>query len=322
MNPLRFCGSFFVILAVMITSLTGLAFGGAIVQVEATAASTFARDLGSGISHTTFAQSFTAEDSVIASIGFALTDANEFLGELEFTVTLFQGEGTGGRVLASVTRAFASLPSSYPTWDPTSFVDFDFSAVSLVPGQVYTAKIESTSNRGEIYESYFLGDVYPGGIAYHNDTPFFAPNAGATGPGDVQLEDLVFRVLPGSVSVTEVNIDIRPGSAINSVQPRSRGRISVAIMTTATLDATTVDWTTVRFGATGTEAVPVQTVVKDVNHDEFPDLLLYFDTEETGLQCGDILASLTGQTFDGQLVEGSDSVIIVGCAPVGLKKNK
>jgi hypothetical protein len=93
-------------------------------------------------------------------------------------------------------------------------------------------------------------------------------------------------------------------------------------MTTATLDATTVDWTTVRFGATGTEAVPVQTVVKDVNHDKFPDLFLYFDTEETGLQCGDILASLTGQTFDGQLVEGSDSVITVGCAPVGLKKNK
>jgi hypothetical protein len=178
---------------------------------------------------------------------------------------------------------------------------------------VYTAKIESASNRGQTCESYFLGDVYPGGIAYHNDVPFLAPKAGATGPEDVQLEDLVFRVLP--VSLTEVTIDIRPGNAINPINPRSRGTISVAILTTETFDATMVDWTTVRFGAIGTETNPIQATVRDVNHDKFPDLLLVFETEETGIQCGDGFASLTGQTFDGEALEGTDSIVTIGCKP-------
>lgn len=284
-----------------------MAFGGAIIQDQTTGCPTFARDLGTGIAHTTYAQSFTAEDSVIASIGFALADANTFLGGLEFTVTLFDGEGTGGAVLSSVTRSFTSLPSL----ENIVFFDFDFSNVSLVPGQVYTAKIESASNRGQICESYFLGDVYPGGVAYHNDVPFLAPKAGATGPDDVHLEDLVFRVLP--ISLTEVTIDIRPGNSRNPINYRSRGRISVAILTTETFDATTINWATVRFGATGTEAVSVQATVKDVNHDGFSDLLLVFETEETGFQCGDSTALLTGQTFDGEAIEGSESILIIGC---------
>jgi hypothetical protein len=110
MNGLRFSGFIFGILSLIITCSTEMAFGGAIIQDQTTGCPTFARDLATGIAHTTFAQSFTAEDSVIASIGFQLADANTFLGGLEFTVTLFDGEGTGGPVLASVTRSLTSLP--------------------------------------------------------------------------------------------------------------------------------------------------------------------------------------------------------------------
>lgn len=43
------------------------------------------------------------------------------------------------------------------------------------------------------------------------------------------------------------------------------------------------------------------------------DLLLHFRTQETGVQCGDMSLSLTGETLSGQLIEGSDSVRTVGC---------
>jgi hypothetical protein len=88
---------------------------------------------------------------------------------------------------------------------------------------------------------------------------------------------------------------------------------SVAILTTAIFDASTVNAATVRFGATGTEAAPVRVAVEDVNSDGRPDLLLQFRTMDTDIACGDTSASLTGQTFSGQGIEGTDAIQTVGC---------
>jgi hypothetical protein len=111
----------------------------------------------------------------------------------------------------------------------------------------------------------------------------------------------------------EVSIDIKPGEFPNSINPRSQGVIPVAILTTDTFDATTVNASTVRFGKNGTEAPPVQSAVEDVNGDGLSDLILHFNTQATGIQCGDTSASLTGMTFSGQAIQGSDSIVTVGC---------
>jgi hypothetical protein len=113
--------------------------------------------------------------------------------------------------------------------------------------------------------------------------------------------------------VIEVDIDIKPGGFPNSINPKSEGVIPVAILTTATFDATTVDSTTVLFGATGTEAAPVQSALEDVDRDGDTDMILHFKTQETGIACGDTSASLTGETFGGQRIEGSDAIRTVGC---------
>lgn len=113
--------------------------------------------------------------------------------------------------------------------------------------------------------------------------------------------------------VKEVAVDIKPGSDPNSINPRSKGRIPVAILTTDTFDATTVDPATVRFGATGTEAAPVHSALEDVDGDGDTDLILHFSTQDTGIACGDISAFLTGETVSGQTIEGSDSINTVGC---------
>jgi CSLREA domain-containing protein len=111
-------------------------------------------------------------------------------------------------------------------------------------------------------------------------------------------------------SVTAV-IDIKPGSLPNSINPRSRGVVSVAILTTAGFDAMMVDPTSVGFGPN--QAGPVHVGFEDVDGDGYLEMVLHFRTRETGIQCGDTSASLTGQTLDGIAFEASDSVKTAGC---------
>lgn len=110
-----------------------------------------------------------------------------------------------------------------------------------------------------------------------------------------------------------VTIDIKPGSFPNSINPKSKGVIPVAILTTETFDAATVDSTTVLFGPSGTEAAPVKSALQDVDGDGDIDMILHFNTQTTGIQCGEISATLTGETLDGQMIKGSDDINTVGC---------
>ena len=51
----------------------------------------------------------------------------------------------------------------------------------------------------------------------------------------------------------------------------------------------------------------------DLDNDGDMDLLFHFRTRETGISCGDTEATLTGQTWDGTLISGTDSVNTVSC---------
>ena len=44
-----------------------------------------------------------------------------------------------------------------------------------------------------------------------------------------------------------------------------------------------------------------------------PDLVLRFQTGATGIRCGDTSVALTGTTFRGDTIEGSNSIRTVGC---------
>lgn len=117
-----------------------------------------------------------------------------------------------------------------------------------------------------------------------------------------------------SISTSErISIDIKPGNFPNDINPRSVGVIAVAILTTDSFDATTVDWTTVLFGTTGTESAPVRFALEDVDGDGDVDMILHFRTQGTGIACGSTSATLTGKTFGGQTIEGADSIHTVGC---------
>ena len=110
-----------------------------------------------------------------------------------------------------------------------------------------------------------------------------------------------------------VSLDIKPSSSRNSINPKSNGVIPVAILTTNSFDATTIDPLTVRFGPKAAKEAHNTGHIKDVNHDGNSDLILHFKTRATGIKCGDISASLTGATFNGDHIEGTDIITTVGC---------
>ncbi|MDH3690389.1 MAG: M14 family zinc carboxypeptidase [Gammaproteobacteria bacterium] len=125
----------------------------------------------------------------------------------------------------------------------------------------------------------------------------------ADGVGDACDADPLISVL----------IDLKPGSDPNSVNPKSKGKIPVAILTTNTFDATTVDPLSVAFGSNGAKEAHGKGHIEDANGDGDLDLVLHLKTQETGIACGDTSVLLTGETFDGTAIAGSDNIVTVSC---------
>jgi hypothetical protein len=109
-----------------------------------------------------------------------------------------------------------------------------------------------------------------------------------------------------------IAIDIKHGSDTNSVNPKSKVVIPVAVLGSTDFDAMQVDLTKVAFGPGG--AKPAHNGhVEDVNEDGFMDMMFHFRTQESEIICGDTEATLTGELYDGTQVAGTDTVNTVGC---------
>ena len=113
------------------------------------------------------------------------------------------------------------------------------------------------------------------------------------------------------VVIVSITIDVKPGSNINPVNIFSKGKLTVAILTTDDFDASMVDVNTVQFGPGF--AAPSKYRLDDVDGDGDWDMKLKFKTQETGIACGETEVTLTGETFDGQSFAGMDSIRTVDC---------
>jgi len=115
--------------------------------------------------------------------------------------------------------------------------------------------------------------------------------------------------------VREVAIDIKPGSDPNCFNNDGRGVIPVAILSSADFDATAVDPSSVSLDGQSVRVVgkkgTAQAHVEDVNDDQLDDLVLQILDQDGTYTAGTTTAILTGATFDGRRVRGTDSICIV-----------
>jgi len=111
-----------------------------------------------------------------------------------------------------------------------------------------------------------------------------------------------------SCALIEVDIDIKPGSDPNSINPTNPGVIPVAILGSDTLDVFDIDPDSLAFGPAGAAHAHKKVHYEDVNDDGLTDLLSHYRTPETGIAFGDTEACLTGENFGGTPIEGCDSI--------------
>ncbi len=135
---------------------------------------------------------------------------------------------------------------------------------------------------------------------------------------DTTIQQLYANAVAWACGPLQVDIDIKPGSDPNSINcTNEKGVIAVAILTTDDFDATTVDHTTVTFeGASETHVVKSTGLARrheeDVDGDGDIDLVFHFRQGNTNLDCASTDGTLTGETFDGQAIEGTDAVRMIG----------
>ena len=136
---------------------------------------------------------------------------------------------------------------------------------------------------------------------------------------DTSAASLMASGIP-QTSVISVQIDVKPGSESNSINPRSKGVVPVAVLGSTEFDAIQVDVSTVRFGPEGSSPAH-DGHVEDVNDDGFLDMVFHFKTRQTGIACGDTGTTLTGEIYDGTEIAGTDEVSTVGCESKKSKSN-
>jgi DNA-binding beta-propeller fold protein YncE len=180
----------------------------------------------------------------------------------------------------------------------------------------------SADDGGEIWRARFGGHDESWNeaidIATSGDQIFVTGCSGSEESGRDFITVAYWRVL-------EIDLDIQPALDPNVVDPMLPGVVPVALLGSEDFDVTTIDPESLRFGPDQAEPcgfMPVRDLdpdaeyaylLPDVNGDGYDDLIVQFDVQQSGIQCGDTEATLTGELQTGRPFEGADEVVTVGC---------
>lgn len=229
------------------------------------------------------------------------------IGGVFVRVDLYDGLPGIGNLLANG-QSILIDPIDYsnplPEWLDIPFPD----SVSVTPGSTYYLDLKATS-ANQLSEFYLMGksgNVYSDGNAY-------------LWPGYTENPNVDFSFRTYSVStVLAVDIDIRPYSSNNQIRLDSWRLLPVAIFSTESFDATTVDPSTVQLAGAETAYFGLcrnhLSRQRDINGDGILDLLVKFEIQDLDPAIEDDgYAVLTGTTFEGQDIIGSDFITIITC---------
>jgi hypothetical protein len=220
------------------------------------------------------------------------------------------GDTPNGFVLTSEIISGASLP--YFGLDTVSFRSLFFSKpIYLNERSQFAIVLKASGGTCGIYPGP-SGDSYSGGNMYYDLSPSTAGIWNCLCEFPRASYDLPFETLVETVSQVTVEIN-NSGSIFENINLKNKGVIQIAILTTDDFDATLVDPLTVEFGPNGAMEAHGKGHAEDVDGDGALDLLFHFKTQEAGINCDDNNAFLTGETFDGQNIEGSVSISVGKC---------
>jgi len=234
--------------------------------------------------------------------------------------------------------AMAGSPISLIVTDPdgltisaATFIQTDEEYLREIPGNLYYIEAElGTDGRSSavvyapnLKKGDYLIKPVPLPDAMPSDT--FSLEVEAAGTTIVLAQHISIQDIPSQGygirsagaaigQFTPVVIDIRPGSSDNPINPKSNGKIPVAILSSATFNAPRqVDVASLSFGRTGNEKslALCNTGGEDVNGDGLLDLVCHFDNKTAAFQSGDTQGILNGKTVNTIPITGKDSVRIV-----------
>ena len=250
------------------------------------------------------------------ALAATVTDIVE-LGDSFLALTVDGSNRVYSAFLKNQIKVYASDGTELPDLTPIDNSRYYFFGLEFGPyDSVWRGHLFVSAEDSNIYRIKTDGTIILFGTGFSVDNRSdhaFGPD-GALYVSDVN-ENVIYRVSP--TDLLTVSIDIKPGSYPNSINPRSKGKIPVAILSSMDFDApTVVDTESLTFGRTGDEESLAfcSPSSEDVNGDGFVDLVCHFYTQMTGFECGDDEGILKGQTVDETPVEGNDSVRIVPSA--------
>jgi hypothetical protein len=216
------------------------------------------------------------------------------------------GPGLPREVTVSDTLTTALDPSEYTLGTPTATVGPKDLPVpcSVQPPDTFTCDI-GTVPVGERATIEFTVTPYAAGVI----DDYAVVTTDSTDP-DASND-------AGSASVDvflPITVDVSPGNPLATVNTARRGLVSVAVLSDEDFDAATLDVATACFGDAGapgqrdcTEAHGVGHL-RDIDRDGDLDLLLHYDTLQTGIDPGDTTSCLIARTFSDIGVYGCDTI--------------
>jgi len=157
--------------------------------------------------------------------------------------------------------------------------------------------------------------VYTVGVSSFNRK--FNPNGTLTSTALNSTSNGSYTLIISGVTPTiqHINIEVKPGSGESApVNPKSKGNIPVALLSSAEFNAFSVDFSSLTFGADGSEVSldRCNRDGEDVDGDGRPDLICHFDAQKSGFAPGDSVAVVRGRTSAGRLFEGRGMIHTVG----------
>jgi hypothetical protein len=232
---------------------------------------------------------------VLSGPAIADLDFFTFSGREGDVVTLDIDGGMGGlRNVDTIVAVFGPAPQyAILRMNDDATLPLDSGSISRLDSRIDNFRLPTTG-------TYTVGvSSYPRRFANGGSV---TPNTlGSNANGDYSL--LVTGV---SLPLLQINIEIKPGSGeVAPINPKSRGKIPVALLGASDFVVSEVDADSVTFGHSGDEkSLSKCGEPTDVNGDAFPDLVCHFENQAAAWAPTDDEGILKGELGSGVKFEG------------------